>query len=129
MEVIKIVAIGIIICLCASMLKSVSPQFSLVVIIAGSVVLILYILNYFTQIFALFNNIVVKAGISTSLFGTLIKIMGVGYIVEFGASVCTDSGYSSIGDKIVLGGKIIIFTMALPLISDMFNLLLELLGK
>lgn len=129
MEVVKIVSIGIIVCLCATMLKSVSPQFSLVVIIAGSVVLILYILNYFSQIFALFNNIVVKAGISTSLFGTLLKIMGVGYIVEFGASVCVDSGYSSIGDKVVLGGKIIIFTMALPLISDMFNLLLGLLGK
>lgn len=129
MEVVKIVAIGIIICLCANMLKSVSPQFSLIVIIAGSITLILYILNYFTQIFSLFNSIVSKAGISTSLFGTLIKIMGVGYLVEFGSSVCADSGYASIGDKVVLGGKVIIFTMALPLITNLFNLLLELLGR
>lgn len=129
MEVVKIVVVGIIICLCATMLKSVSPQFSLVIIIAGSVVLILHILNYFTEIFSLFSNIITKAGISTSLFGTLIKIMGVGYLVEFGASVCADSGYGSVGDKVVLGGKVIIFTMALPLISNLFNLLLELLGK
>lgn len=129
MEVVKIVVIGIIICLCATMLKSVSPQFSLIIIIAGSIILVLYILNYFTEIFSLFSSIVVKAGISTSLFGTLIKIMGVGYLVEFGASVCADSGYSSIGDKVILGGKIIIFTMALPLISNLFNLLLELMGK
>lgn len=129
MEVVKIVSIGIIICLCASMLKSVSPQFSLIVIIAGSITLLLYILNYFTQIFTLFNSVVVKAGISVSLFGTLLKIMGVGYLVEFGASVCADSGYSSIGDKVILGGKIIIFTMALPILNNLFNLLLELIDK
>ncbi len=129
MEVVKIVSIGIIICLCASMLKSVSPQFSLIVIIAGSITLLLYILNYFTQIFTLFNSVVVKAGISVSLFGTLLKIMGVGYLVEFGASVCADSGYSSIGDKVILGGKVIIFTMALPILNNLFNLLLELIDK
>lgn len=129
MEVVKIVSIGIIICLCASMLKSVSPQFSLIVIIAGSITLLLYILNYFTQIFTLFNSVVVKAGVSVSLFGALLKIMGVGYLVEFGASVCADSGYASIGDKVILGGKVIIFTMALPILNNLFNLLLELIDK
>lgn len=129
MEIVKIVAIGIIVCLSASLLKSVGSQFSLIVVIAGSITLLLYILNYFTQIFSLFNSIVEKAGINASIFGTLIKIMGVGYLVEFGASVCADSGYSSVGDKVILGGKIVIFTMALPIITNLFNLLLELLGK
>lgn len=128
MEVVKIVSIAIIICLCATMLKPVSPQFSLITIIAGSITILLYILNYFTQIFTLFSTIVDKAGINASIFGTLLKIMGVGYLVEFGASVCADSGYSSIGDKVVLGGKVIIFTMALPVINSLFNILLELLN-
>ena len=88
----------------------------------------LYILNYFTSIFSVFHNIINKAGVDANLFSIIIKIIGVGYLVEFGASICNDSGNSAIGDKIILGGKIIIFAMALPIITNLFDLLLGLVS-
>ena len=59
------------------------------------------------------------------MFSTLLKIVGVGYLIEFSASVCIDSGNSSIADKVVLAGKILIFSMSLPIINNLFNLVME----
>lgn len=128
MEVIKIISLGIVISIITVLLKQVKPEFAIFTIIAGGIVMLFYILNYFTQVFAVFNEIVTKAGIDSKLFGIIFKVIGVGYLVEFGASACVDSGNSAIGDKIILGGKIIMFSMALPIITNLFNMLIELLS-
>ena len=127
MEVIKLVGLGILICVISILVKQIKPEFTIFVIIIGSIILLINILNCFTDIFTAFNSILEKTNIDTKLFGLLIKIIGVGYLIEFGASVCIDSGNSAIADKIILGGKIIIFTMAIPIITSLFNIILDLL--
>ena len=47
--------------------------------------------------------------------------------LEFAISICKDSGESAIANKIDLGGKIIVISMSIPVISTMLNGLLELL--
>ncbi len=127
MEIFKIVAIGILICVVTLILKQVKPELTVVVVIAGSIVLITYALNYFTQVFNVFGNIVEKTGLNQGLFVILLKLIGVGYLVEFGASICEDSGNSSIASKIILCGKITIFLLSMPIITNLFDLILELL--
>lgn len=127
MEVIKLVGIGIVISIVTILLKQVKPELSIFAIIIGSVILLLYILNYFTSIFSTFNSILEKTNIDSQLFSLVIKIIGVGYLVEFGASICNDSGNSSIAEKIILGGKIIIFSMAVPIITSLFEVIMSLL--
>lgn len=127
MEIFKIVAVGILICVVTLILKQVKPELSVTVVIAGSVILITYALNYFSTVFQVFGTIVNKTGIDQGLFTILLKLIGVGYLVEFGASICEDTGNSSIANKIVLCGKITIFIMAMPIITSLFQLILDLL--
>lgn len=127
MELIKVLIIGIIISIITVLLKQIKPEYSLICIIVGSIVLIVYILSGVTKIFSYFSQIVDKTGIDQNLFTTLLKIIGIGYLVEFSAGVCVDSGNNSIADKIVLAGKILIFSVSMPIITSLFNLVLELL--
>lgn len=127
MEIFKIVAIGILICITTLILKQIKPELSVTVVIAGSVILITYALNYFVSVFGVFGEIVNKTGLDKSLFTILLKLIGVGYLVEFGASICEDAGNSSIANKIILCGKITIFILALPIITNLFELILDLL--
>lgn len=127
MEIFKIVAVGILICVVTLILKQVKPELSVTVVIAGSVILITYTLSYFSTVFQVFGTIVNKTGIDQGLFTILLKLIGVGYLVEFGASICEDTGNSSIANKIVLCGKITIFIMAMPIITSLFHLILDLL--
>lgn len=125
MELIKVLIIAIIISVLTVLLKQVKPEYSLICIIVGSIILIVYILSGVQTIFDYFSQIVSKTGVDKDMFSTLLKIVGVGYLIEFSASVCIDSGNSSIADKVVLAGKILIFSMSLPIINNLFNLVME----
>ena len=57
----------------------------------------------------------------------MLKIIGLGYLIEFSANVCRDSGNNSIADKVVLAGKIMIFVISMPIISNLFEMILELI--
>jgi len=127
MEIFKIVGIGIIGCIIVLLVKQLKPEFAVTVIVATTILMLIYILKHFTQIFVLFDDIVRKTGVDEGLFTILIKIIGVGYLVEFGASICEDTGNASIANKVVFAGKISIFIMAMPIIKNLFNLILELL--
>ena len=127
MDVLKLVGLGVLICIVSIVVKQVKPELAVFVIIIGSAILLINILNSFTSNFATFNTILEKTSINGELFGLLIKIIGVGYLIEFGASICIDSGNSAVADKIILGGKIIIFTMAIPIITSLLNVILGLL--
>lgn len=127
MEIFKIVGIGVIACIITIVVKQVKPELAVTVIVSTSIIIIIYIFKYFTQIFSIFNDIVDKTGIDENLFTILIKIIGVGYLVEFGASICEDSGNSSIANKVILAGKIAIFILAIPIIRNLFDLILGLL--
>jgi stage III sporulation protein AD len=68
-----------------------------------------------------------KTGVSNSLFVPVLKIIGIGYLCEFGANLCVDGGCSSIADKILFCGKITILIIALPIINSVIDVVLEFL--
>lgn len=49
--------------------------------------------------------------------------MAIGYLVEFSAGIVEDFGSKSIADKLVLAGKIIIFTVSIPIIQSLITLI------
>ena len=127
MDLIKVLILGIVVSILAVLLKSVKQEYSLLCVIVGSVIIILYILNSILDIIDFFMNIVSKTGIDSQLFTILLKIVGMGYLVEFSAGICRDSGNSSVADKVVLAGKIIIFLMIMPIISNLFEVIMDLI--
>lgn len=127
MEFAKIIVLGIILSVLTVLLKNIKSEYSLICVIVGSIILVMYILSGVQSIFEYFKTIVDRTGVDNVMFSTLLKIIGVGYLIEFSASICNDSGNSSIADKIVLAGKILIFSMSLPIITNLFNMVLELI--
>jgi len=128
MELVKVLIIGIVIALLSVILKQVKPEYSLICVLVGSIVLLIYIVNSISNVFDFFMTVVSKTGIDDNMFKILLKIIGIGYLIEFSAGVCVDSGNSSIADKIVLAGKLLIFGVSLPLISNLFNMILDLIN-
>ena len=126
MELLKVLVLGIIVSILSVFLKNVKPEYSILCLLIGGTIILLYILNSMLGLFNFFDEIVTKTGINNDLFMTMLKIVGVGYLVEFSASVCRDSGNSSIADKVVLAGKIMIFVISMPILNSLFNMVLDL---
>ena len=80
-----------------------------------------------TGIINLINSIVSKSNINTEFITLLIKITGIAFLSEFAVSICKDSGEAAIASKIEIGSKIIIISMAIPILSSLLELILELL--
>ena len=63
------------------------------------------------------------AGVENGLLKILLKIVGVGYLTEFCAGILNDFGSNTIADKVVLGGKITILLLSIPIVEGLFNLI------
>ena len=125
----RIIAVGLITCIATLIIRPVRSDFAILVAVVGGVIIIFMIINYLTQVFDAFKNIIKFTGLNSSLYSLLLKIVGIGYLVEFTASICSDTGNGSLGDKILLGGKIIILVMSLPIVINILNIIMEILPK
>ncbi len=125
----KIIAIALITCVATLIVKPVRPDFAIFISIVGGIILLFMLISYLSGIFEVFNSIFNLTQVNTSLYTIIFKIIGVGYLIEFTASICSDTGNQSLGDKVLLGGKIIILVMALPIITSILEIVMELLPK
>ena len=57
----------------------------------------------------------------------ILKITGIAILTEFAVSICKDSGESAIASKIDLGGKIIIISISIPIITALLELVISIL--
>lgn len=127
MDIFKIIGVGIITAITALIVRQIKPEVSVIITISGGIIMLLMMVQSLTSIFSAFNSIVEKSGLTSGLFTTILKIIGVGYITEFSANLCADSGASSISDKILLAGKIIILVLALPIVTNIIDIISGLL--
>ena len=127
MDILKIAAVGIITAFCSLTLKENKSGLSIIVGIAGSCIILLMLLDYFTDIFAAITAMIDKAGIQSNILISVVKIIGIGYITEFSAGIVEDTGNKSVAEKIVMAGKVIILVVSLPIITALFDLITELI--
>ena len=119
----KIIGVGLVTAIAALILKSSKPELAFAVTIAGGVMILIFALDMLGASLRIFTDIAEKTGIDQSLVKIILKIVAIGYLVEFSAGIVEDFGSKSIADKLVLAGKIIIFTVSIPIIQSLITLI------
>ena len=127
MEIFRIAAIGIITALCVLVLRENRSDIATLIGITGGVIILLSLIDYFTQIFDFLRRFIEKTGIDGSVIQALVKIVGIGYVADFSAGIVEESGSKALSEKIVLGGKVIIFIMSIPIIEMLFEIISSML--
>ena len=119
----KIIGVGLVTASAALIIKSSKPERAFAVTIAGGVIILIFALDMLGASLRIFTDIAEKTGIDQSLVKIILKIVAIGYLVEFSAGIVEDFGSKSIADKLVLAGKIIIFTVSIPIIQSLITLI------
>ncbi len=127
MEIFQLVGIAFVTAIAALILKGTKPELAFAVTIAGSVILLLFVFDLLKDAVSIFGTIANVTGIDSSLVKILLKMIGIGYLVEFSAGILNDFGQSSVADKLVFCGKIIVLVLAIPIIESVLSLILRLL--
>lgn len=123
----KIIGVGLITCIASLIIKPVRSDFAVLISMVGGVIILVMILSSLSTAIQLISSIANQTGIDSNLLSLVFKIIGVGYLTEFTASLCADTGSSGLGDKVLLGGKVVILVMALPIITSILSIVMELL--
>lgn len=122
-EIIKIIGVAFTVAITALLLKSTKPELSFAVTVTGIIIILLFIVDALQDTLTFFSQLAQIAGVQNGLLKILLKIVGVGYLTEFCAGILNDFGSNSIADKVVLGGKISILILSVPIIEGLLNLI------
>lgn len=128
MEIFRIVAMALITAFCVMVLRDVKSELATIVALAGGIIVVLSVIDYFADIFSVVTMIATRAGLAVSVVTLLFKVIAVGYVTEFSASVIEDVGLNSLADKVTLAGKLIIVAVSLPVVVDLFEFIAGMLA-
>ena len=127
MDIVKVVGIGFVAALISNILKEYKKEYAIYAVLVGCMIIFLYSLDTLKQIVVFikkFNQINVS---NIPFLEALLKTTGMAILVEYSVSICKDLGENSIANKIDFGGKLIIISLTIPVISESLNTLLKIM--
>ena len=127
MDVIKIIGVGLISLIIIIIVRQYKPEFTLYISLLAGALILLFIMDKIGGIIDLLTTLSNKTAINNEFLTLLIKITGIAFLTEFAVSICKDTGESAIASKIDMGGKVIIVSMSIPIISSLLETVVEIL--
>lgn len=127
MDILQIVGLGIVATVIIVILKAQRPEMAVLVSILTGVVIFMLVVGKISSVIDILNNYASKINIDMAYIDTLLKIIGIAYVTEFGAEVCKDAGEASIASKIELAGKVVIIILAIPIITSLLDLIIKIM--
>ena len=73
------------------------------------------------NIINLLTNLADKSGSNSYFILLLLKITGIAILTEYAINICKDAGENAIASKIDLGGKVLIISISVPIISKLLE--------
>jgi len=126
LEIIQIVGLGIVVTILVVIIKQQRPELAIQLSIVAGVIIFGMMLGKIVSVINVMKQIAQKSNVSMLYMGTVLKIVGVAYIAEYGAQVCKDAGEGAVASKIEFAAKVIVIVLAIPIIVRVFDNLMKL---
>lgn len=126
-EIVRIVGLGLIATFLVLVLKEQKPAFAFLLTAFVGALIFLFLIGRIERIISMLQRLAVNANLNMIYVETILKIIGIAYIAEFGAQITKDAGQSAIASKIELAGKVLILLMAIPIITAIIKTVIGLL--
>jgi len=116
---------GTVLCL---LLKQYKPEYAVVVSIVCGVLLFAGVLANLEPAFASMNELMQNSGIDAGYTKTIVKALGICYVVQLASDSCKDAGQSAIASKVELAGKVSIVLLCLPMFQNLAEIAMKLIA-
>lgn len=128
MEIAKIVGIGLMAGILINLIRQHKPELALQLSIAAGAMIFLLMISRVMQVIDVLQTLGAKARLDQAHLGTVLKIIGIAYVADFGSQVLQDAGEKSVATKVEMAGKILIMLLAVPIIIAIVDTVLKLLA-
>ncbi|MCG8512881.1 MAG: stage III sporulation protein AD [Halanaerobiales bacterium] len=123
----QIVGLALLASIFIILIRQQRPELAFLLSLVTGLIILNLILDQIGIVVNLLQQIAEKARIDLIYFNTIIKIIGIAYIGEFGAEITRDSGETALASKIELAAKIIIMILAIPIMISLIETIIELI--
>ncbi|MDG0789785.1 stage III sporulation protein AD [Cohnella ginsengisoli] len=127
MDILQIVGIGLLTAILILVIREQKPMFAFLLATFFGIAVFLALIGKIGGVVSMIEELADRSGIQSVYLKTMLKIIGIAYIAEFGAQIVRDAGLDSIASKIEFAGKMLILVMAVPIISIIIETVLGLL--
>lgn len=127
MDLVRIGVMGIISAVLIVLIKAQKPEIGLQISLVFGAVVMVTLAGRIKTILDLISLYFDRAGISGTYITSLFKIIGMAYITEFAAESCRDASQGSIAAKVELAGKVMIMITAIPIITSVMSVIVNML--
>ncbi|WLR57631.1 stage III sporulation protein AD [Mesobacillus subterraneus] len=127
MEILQITGVALIATFLTLIVKEQKPNFAFLLIVFTGSAIFLFLVDQIYQIISMIQSLAANAKVNLVYVETILKIIGIAYIAEFAAQITKDAGQGAIASKIELGGKILILTMTIPILTVMIETIIRLI--
>lgn len=128
MDIAKIVGIGLLAGILINMLKQQKPELAMQLSIATGTILFILMVSRVMDVVDVLQTLGSKAKLDQVQMGTVLKIIGIAYVADFGSQVLQDAGEKSVATKVEMAGKVMIMLLAVPVVLAIVDTVMKLLG-
>ena len=126
-EAVRIAAAAVTAALCAVVVRRQSPEIALVLGVGGCALVILYCSGALKSVMELADKLVQAGGLSPQVVEPVMKTAGIAIISRLAADFCKDAQEGGLASAVELAGTALSLAAALPLVSMVLDLLVQLL--
>nr|WP_324603203.1 stage III sporulation protein AD [Salibacterium aidingense] len=126
-EIVQVVGFGLIATFLIVIVREQKPVIALAIALVAGGMIFLFIMAPLQSAIELISTLSGQAGINNMYIQTLLKIIGIAYLAEFGAHLARDADQESIAAKIELAGKMLIIMLAVPIFQVLVETVMALL--
>lgn len=127
MEIIKIVAFALTALFVFMLFKDRRSDIAVLISVIAGVILFMSILTSVTDVISFIKEISSRANIDVVYIGVVLKILAISYLATFCSEICKDAGAASIASKVEFSAKILILTLAIPILMAVLESILQIL--
>jgi len=121
----QVVGLGLVVAVLAVILRGSKPEMAVLLSIAAGIIIFLAMIGKINSVLEVIKDLSARANLSMVYLGTILKIVGIAYVADFGAQICRDAGEGAVASKIEFAAKIIVLVMAVPIVVAVLNSLLK----
>ncbi|WP_408954659.1 stage III sporulation protein AD [Natroniella sp. ANB-PHB2] len=127
MEIVQVVGLGLIGTIFTIVVKQYRPELALQLSLVVGLIIFILMVDRIAVIVDVMRRLADEANIDLVYVNTILKVIGIAYIAEFGAQICRDAGENIIASKIEFAGKIMIMVLGVPIMISILESILQLL--
>lgn len=124
MQVVALAVVGVVLIL---VIRQEKPELAVQVSVAAGLIIFALIIWKVVEVFVVLERLALRADLNMVFLGTLLRILGIAYIAEFGTQVCEDAGEGALALKVSMAGKVMILILAVPIITTILDTVMRLL--